>query len=734
MLLLCLCTLGGAYSLSLISQLPPTGLFHGALLLAAACLSLINLRPVAFFLIGFALMGISAAAQKSSQLDPVFQGESVGFTAVIEDFPIGDEHSVRFVVRPTDRTDLPHRIRLTWYQPDSLPAIGESWRLKARLKRPRGYANPGGFDFEGWLFRERIGATGYVIGEGASYKIHGESPDLVSGIRQRLVDRVSTGLPQDGAAAVLMAIGVGARHRISREQWDLYARTGTSHLMAISGLHIGLAATFAYVFSWILFAPFCKRRNLRDLAMAGAVLAAFSYATLSGFAVPARRALLMAIVAGSFVLLRRRMRPVLLVVIPCFVVFLTDPISVLTPGFELSFAAVAILIFVAGQHIGFLQTKQRPSSTKLITGFVNLTRLQLALLTGLFPLTILLFDRFSIIAPAINMLVLPVFNFITVPLTLAGSILDGPLGTAGDGLLAWAYSSIKGILWLVELAGEMQAGSFRSRHLGAALSAISLITLVFTLLPPGWPGRKLAFIVIIAVLNHRPPAPSPACLDYSVLDVGQGLAVVLRTHKLIVSHGDLDHAGGVDAITAVVAIDEILNGEELSGVNQDQRRCIAGDTWQWDGVTFSILHPRENAPWERNNSSCVLLVEVGQFRLLLTGDIESPAEKLRVHRKTVGASDVVIVPHHGSLTSSSPAFVDATGPDMAMVSTGFQNRWRFPRPEVVARWERSGADVLNTATMGAISQRVCAGDQPEPVRLQRQTVQKFWHEVPQGRP
>jgi len=770
MLLLCLCTLAGAYSLTLFPALSPMILFPGALVIGISCIPVRRLRPVACFLIGLAVIGHSASVQRSDQLDPVLQGESVALTAVVEGFPVTEADSLRFVVHPVDRDDLPQRIRLTWYQPTGIPSIGETWRLHVRLKRPRGYSNPGGFDFEGWLFRQHIGATGYVAGDARSYRIHGERPGLISRVRAKFVARVTSALPKDDASAVLMAIGVGARHQIGREQWDLYARTGTSHLMAISGLHIGLAASCAYLLCWALFAPFCTRGNLRDIATMGAILAAVSYATLSGFAVPARRALLMAIVAGTLMLLRHRMRPVLLLAVPCLVVFFTDPIAILAPGFKLSFAAVAILILVSGQHVRSGQTRWFPWAGKALTGLGRLTQLQLALLAGLFPLTILIFDRFAMVAPAINMLVLPVFNFITVPLTLAGAIIDDPFDLIGTRLLIWAYTSIKGILWLVAIAGEQELASQETRHLDVAITAVAFFPLIFVLLPPGWPGRKLALVAIVSVLTFKPSPPPSSCLDYHVLDVGQGLAVVLQTNqhallfdtgpsfrsgsntadlvvlpflrglgidrldKLIISHGDLDHAGGAHTVIAGTKVGEVVVGEELADLNRSQKRCAAGDRWRWDGIEFSILHPRQHAPWERNNSSCVLQVEAGRFRLLLTGDIESPAEKLLVHRQTVGASDVVLVPHHGSLTSSGAAFVDTTGPGLAIVSAGFQNRWSFPRPEVVDRWQASGADVLNTATMGAISQRVCRDKPPEPVRMQRLAAQKYWQDVPQGRP
>jgi len=478
----------------------------------------------------------------------------------------------------------------------------------------------------------------------------------------------------------------------------------------------------------------------------------------------------MALVAGALVLLRRRMNITQLIVIPCVLIFLTDPIAILTPGFKLSFAAVVILVFVAGQHVRGAAVATGWRAAAFIGGPVRLSRLQIALLAGLFPLTVLIFGRFALVAPGINLLVLPLFNFVTVPLMLLGVILDGPFLVVGQALLKWAYESIVALLWLVALAGDRQSSGFRIRYLDLTFILISLIPLLFVMLPPGWPGRRLAFIAICGVLSYRPAPPPRDCIDYHVLDVGQGLAVVVQTDrhallfdtgpsflngsttaelvvapflhgigidrldKLVVSHGDLDHAGGVKVIVDALNIDEIIVGETLPGAGPDQRQCVEGDQWRWGRTTFTILHPRDGAPWDRNNASCVLLVEAGDNSLLLTGDIESPAEQILIHRKAVGPADVVVVPHHGSLTSSSGPFVSATRPELAIVSTGFQNRWRFPRPEVVSRWEMSGATVLNTATMGAISQRLCINAGTKAVRLQRSAGRRFWHEGATERP
>jgi len=765
MFLLGLCTLTGAYALELFGHLPGIFVLAGCAVTAVACLKFRFLHPLAFFLLGFAIMGFSAGAQLAERLDPAMAGQSVAVTARVVNFPTTEGETVRFVVQPVNRPDLPDRIRLTWFEPEVMPAIGEAWQLQLRLKRPRGYANPDGFDFEGWLFRERIGATGYIDSEEGNYRIFGGQPDLITRLRKKFVTRVAAILPEDDASAVLMAIGAGARHNITRQQWDLYARTGTSHLMAISGLHIGLAAGCAYLLAWALFAPFCTRRNLRDIALLTAIAAAGTYAALSGFAVPSRRAFLMACVAGAAILLRRRVQLGPLLAIPCFAIFISNPLAILAPGFKLSFAAVALLILTAQQHVHVRQGHRWRVLNTSLTAIKRLGLLQLALLAGLFPLTVLIFGRFSAVAPAINMLVLPVFNFVTVPLTLAGALLNGPFEAAGNFLLKGAYHSIGLILHLVKFVGEVGISSHLTSDLSAVFVIVAIIPVTFVFLPGGWPGRKLAIVAIVAVLLHKPAPPPFACLDLHVLDVGQGLAVVIQTSeqtllfdtgpafrnggnvaemvvlpflrgrgitrvdRLFVSHGDQDHAGGVQAILAGIEVRKIMVGETLALPGRPQTQCVAGINWRTDGVDFSILHPRYDAPWVRNNASCVLEVAAGHFRILLSGDIESPVEKLLAHRSAFSASDIVLVPHHGSRTSSSDDFVDATGPALAIVSASFGNQWGFPKAEVVARLRASGADVLSTATAGAISQRVCSGSGPESLNRERVDFRKYWHDT-----
>lgn len=768
MLVRCLCVLSGAYSLGLFRSLPADDLFLSLVILAGASLRLPETRFLAWFILGFATMWVAAWSVIDDRLDPALQGETISIVARIADFPRSTDKMLRFFVEQHERSDLPARVRLSWYEPEAEPRVGEVWQLRVRLRQPHSYANPGGFDYEGWLFRLRIGATGYVVSHKDNQRLGTVPVGSMSRFRQEFVNRVTALLRDDEAAAVLLAVGVGARHRITREQWDRYAITGTSHLMAISGLHIGLAAGGVFLLAWAIFAPFCRHMNVRDMALIAAVLAAGFYAAVSGFAVPARRALLMAMLAAAAVLSRRKLNGAALLALPCLVLFFVDPVSIHAPGFKLSFAAVAILLWTLQSH--FHQPPlcagswlDNPWVTKAIGNLRRLGTLQIALLAGLFPLTVLIFGRFSLIAPLMNLLVLPLFNFITVPFCLVGMIFQGPLQPLGDQLLVIAHHSIRLVLWLVAFAAELPA--MRAEILPPERLAvlIALLPVAYVAFPSAWPGRKLVWIAMAAVLLYRPPAPPPGCLDYQVLDVGQGLAVVLRAGEhtvlfdtgpsfrsgsstadivvipflksrgigdldtLIVSHADQDHAGGVRAIANQFEIGRTLVGETVPGLGVQQIPCSTASSWISDGVRFQFLHPPPGAGWQGNNASCVLEVATGNHRILLTGDIEAPVEAMLVENNLIGPVNTVIVPHHGSRTSSSPDFVTRLRPELAIVSAGFGNRWGFPKTDVVRRWEHAGARLLETATSGAIGQRICIDSGVERLRRERWAVRKYWH-------
>lgn len=764
MLRYCLALLAGGYALQFCASLPPDRVLAPAFSLALAALVVRRARAVALFLLGFCMAWHTAKGVLDDRLPSGSAGETRALTGRVADFPERRGGLLRFVLETPEHSNLPQRIRLSWYDAANVPRVGETWTLHARLRPPRGFANPIGFDYEEWLFRQRIGATGYVIAHPDNGRLD-EAVGWQARLRQRVADRIVAVTGDDDASAVLQAIVVGARHRITQAQWDRYAASGTSHLMAISGLHIGLAAGGAWLLGWVLIAPLCRWRNVRDGAALIALCSAGAYASVSGFAVPAQRALLMALLVIAAGLLRRQMPAERVLALAAVAVFLADPLSIMAPGFKLSFAAVAILLWSARQRSSNVPAGRGGRWAAEIA--CRLPPLQLTLLLGLLPLTALLFGRVAWLAPFVNLLVLPLFNLVTVPAALAGTLLDGPLAPAGDLLLRVSWYSVRSTLALVAWIADWPAARIYVATSGRLVVVAALLAALWAVLPPGWPGRRLAWIAAAATVLSRPPAPVAGCVEITTLDVGQGLAMVLRTRNhvlvfdtgpafrnggdtgrlvlvpylrtagirrvdlLMVSHADSDHAGGSASLVSAVPVERVLSGGFVDGVAGTQWRCRRGHAWLWDGVRFSVMHPARTAgagqPASDNDESCVLEIAAGRHRALLTGDIEKVAEQRLLESGSLSDVDLVVVPHHGSLTSSSEAFVRRLKPEVALVSAGFDNRWSLPRPAVVERWERSGARVFNTATSGAVRARMCADTGLHAVAGQRLASRKYWH-------
>ncbi len=744
--------------LTLVPELPPTGT---AVLLLCAAAGSRRWPVVCACCLGLALAVTDGERRVADRLDGRLAGVDLELAVQILDFP--DIGSVpRILVRPIARTDLPQRIRLSWYEPSLVPGYGECWFLTVRLRRPRGFSNPGRFDYERWLFEQSIGATGYVRGGHRLADCAASSP--TASLRLRIHDRLQTLLPEDDARAVLLAVSLGARQWLTDAQWHAFSVTGTSHLMAISGLHIALAAGLFFGVARALLAATGLPANHTVVAGLLAFLAAVFYAAVSGFAIPARRAVVMLGLGLAALLMRRRLDPWQTTGLAALCLLLLSPLDAITIGFRLSFLAVGLLLFFAARH-GAARADVTGLSGRLRRFAGELGLLQCMLLFGMLPLVVAFFGRLAWLSPATNLLVVPLFNLVTLPATLFGALLPNGFG---DWLLLVAWRSAHYTLAIIDWFSSLPFAVVDVPRLGFPATLAVAAALSFAWLPAGWPGRGLAAVALLSVVLHRPSTPPHGCVDIHVLDVGQGLSTLLRTRSravlydagpafrsgsdtgslvvvpylqdagidaldlLVVSHGDNDHAGGVSSVLDAIPATSMLYGE----IDDDLRRaaqtpamrCVAGQVWEWDGIRFAVLHPSPRSSPAGNNASCVIEVRAGGRSALLTGDIEAVSERALLSADLVSPVTAVLVPHHGSKTSSVRPFVDALSAETAIVSSGYANRWGMPRPDVVRRWTDSGARVLNTAESGAIELRLCADAARESLIQQRKDRPRFWHE------
>jgi competence protein ComEC len=762
MITACLSLLAGAYALHFTSFAATSDLILVALFGGGVGLSIGGRNAAALFAVGLIAFVWQTTAVLESRLQTRFEGDSMLAAVRIIDFPRTRGGSVSFLAEPVDDRRIPQRIRLSWFQPPEAPDIGDVWELELRLKRPRGTSNPGIFDYETWLFQQRIGATGYIVNGRRNQLLQTDAAGSLARLRKRLTTRLTRVADDSETAAVIAAITVGARHLITDEQWTRYARSGTSHLMAISGLHVGLAATAAYLLALLGSMLVRWPGNHTRIALFISLFVATAYALLSGFAVPAQRSILMLCLLVLVLLRAREPSPFTILAAACALVVIGNPLSTLTAGFKLSFGAVVLLLWLA-------RRRNRTGGVSVImrvTGVVTqLAIMQLFLLAGLMPLTVTIFHRIAIVAPAINMAAVPLFSFVTVPFSLIGLLLDGPLAELGDLALRVAASSVQLIEYLIRLSLRLPYSDINTADIAGAGTIILGLVLAWVLLPQGWPGRHVTWLAACAVLGYRIEVPPDGCFDTTVLDVGQGLAIVVRTRektllydtgatwpggasmaervvlpylsgqgidridRVVVSHSDIDHAGGLTDMLAGTSVGDVISGEATDTSAAGTRRCHRGDNWHWNGVGFRILHPLPGDALEGNDASCVLAIEAGAARLLITGDIEAGVERSLLQSDSNVGSDVVVVPHHGSRTSSSPRFVATVEPHVALISAGYRNRWDLPRPDVVRRWRDVGAEVLTTAVEGAIGVRLCDGGGIIDLDRHRNRIRRVWHEV-----
>lgn len=730
----------GLLALRFLPALPPVWL---CTLLPVIGLMLLPFRtyPVAFFLFGLSWACLQAQWALDDRLPSRLDGETRWVEGRVVGLPQHTEAVVRFELADarSRHGTVPPLMRLAWYGGPPVKS-GERWRVAVKLKRPAGLLNPHAFDYDAWLLAQRIGATGTV-----------KDGELLSearwawrdGIRQRL-----QAVDAQGRTGVLTALVLGDGSGLSRQDWQVLQDTGTVHLLVISGQHIGLLAGVVYLLIAGLarYGLWPNRLPWLPWACGLAFAAALGYGLLAGFEVPVRRACLM---IGLVLLWRLRFRhlgawwPLLLALNG---VLLLDPLASLQPGFWLSFAAVAVLIFTFSGRLGPWRWWQ------------TWTRAQWLIAIGLGPLLLVLGLPISLSGPLVNLLAVPWISLLVLPPALLGTLLL-PVPYVGEGLLWLAGGLIDGLFrGLAWVAGQVPAWVPAAIPLWVwGLGALGAFLL---LLPRGVPLRPLGWpLLLLLIFPPRSEIPEGVA-DIWQLDVGQGLAILVRTRHhtllydtgprfgdndlgervvlptlrklgvdgidlMLISHAHADHAGGARAVAQGLPVKHVLGGEPAELPNEWQAAgCESGRRWTWDGVNFELwqwAHARESNP-----KSCVLQIEASGERMLLTGDIDMAAERALLESPLAIPTDWLQSPHHGSRSSSSMALLDRLRPKAVLISRGQGNSFGHPHPTVLARYQKYGMAIYDSADQGAIHLQLGRFEAPRSMRLER----RFWRDQP----
>ncbi len=700
------------------------------------------------------------------RLPSALEGEDLAVVGRVGDLPRADTDAVRFVFCPEQASHQGQPVavagcwRLGWYlprlragqePPPPLPEVlpGQRWHLTVRLKRTRGMHNPGGFDSERKALETGISAVGYVRDEAGNQPLSGGSG--IDDLRGRLAARIDAAASQPRMASLLRGLAVGDRRDFGEQDWRMLRRTGVGHLFSISGLHVGMVAIFAAALmsglSW-LFPSMLRIWSRRYWALAPALLAAWGYALLAGFEVPTRRTMAMIAAAGLALLLRRRVGLWHGWALALALILLADPLAMTSIGFWLSYLGVAWLLLAAqGRHRhGMVRTA---------------VQAQWAVSIGLLPIGIGFFAQASWVSPLVNLIAIPWITLAVVPLLLLSLPMLLLAPALGEPMVALAESLMSPLIYALDRVSDWPPAAAWLPEPGTVAVVGAVLAALLVLLPVAASLRWLVLPLLAPLLLPGASPPAPGHFELHVLDVGQGTAVLVRTHRhallfdtgarypngfdigqavvvpalqalavrrldaLVVSHADNDHAGGAAAVVSQFPVARVLLGEPLPDVVGGP--CHESEQWQWDGVRFQLLHPPPRYPAQGNEVSCVLHIQSAHGSALLTGDAGKVAEMrmLNLHRERL-PSQVLLLGHHGSRHSSTGEFLDAVRPQLAIASAGYRNRYQHPQPDVLARLAARDIPWLQTPDTGALHISFSA-DGPQ-VAGRRQSRPRLWHE------
>ena len=763
MIRLALGMVAGAAGVLQLPALPPAWLWLVWLffLLLALCCRRSLVVLLIGLLAGAAGAGWHAAERIERQLDAQLIGATVTLRGIIEGVPDHAENRsvFRLRVQAIEGAEpvrvAAQRLRVSWYRPAGhLPAAGESWRFTLKLREAVSPGNPGSFDYRRWLFQQRVDALATVRSHPAPVRLQQAAGWNLHGWRARLAGQIAALPSADAQLGLMQALALGIGHGVSDTQRSVLQATGTAHLLAISGLHVGLVAGWAYAIAGLLWRWCCRgqgRMARRPFALVVASLAALVYALCAGLALPAQRALIMLATLALAGALQRSPAPLRVFAVAVVAVMLVDPLAPLSVGFWLSFGTVGALLYL---HQGRLQSASR---LRLLTG----VHMQLGLV--LLPITAWFFSSGALIAPLANLVAVPVVGLLVVPLALSTLALAGWLPGLADLALALGQWLLEQVLTGLQIALDASAGSVPLHLPGVECFLAALAGVLVLLAPRGVGLRVYAWPLMLPALWFNLDERAIEGVEVHMLDVGQGLAVLVLTRQhtllydtgdyrapgvsqvhsvilpflrqqgrqridtIVISHPDRDHAAGADDLHAAFPDARWFASQPGLLTAPQAEHCRAGSGWQHDDTDFAFLHPAEHDTGSDNDLSCVLLVHHGASRILLTGDIEAAGEAAMLRREATLPVTLMTAAHHGSRTSSSEPLLDALAPAYVVFPAGRGNRHGFPHPEVRLRYTLRGAEAFVTGIDGALAFQFDRSGLRQPPTAWWRSQRRIWH-------
>ena len=809
---LAVCALG-IMSVSYFPVLPPALICLPLLLVTLSLWSHRCLYPVAALAFGLFWGTAHGYYQTATWLDAQYRGINITLQGVVAGLPQQTERGIRFDVLvdgavPSDQLDrnnnsfsqtvahfkssqLPHlnlqKVVLNWYGYHQVEP-GQAWQFEVRLKRPRGSVNPGGFDYQAWLMRHDYDAVGYVRNSELNRQLEvgsmiNQFRTVVDTLRWRIKHDIEDILKEKPTVGLIVALIIGDKTELEKTDWAVLKATGTIHLMIISGLHIGFIAAMSYWFVSLgcrMLLPITYLSWGQPLSAISAILAAISYAAFAGFSLPTQRAVIMIVIAMVCIASSRKIPLHLGYFYALLLVLMLDPLAAHSAGFWLSFGAVGSLLYAMSNRVAIIKWK-------------SWFQAQWVVFLGLSPLLLYLVHSLAILSPLVNIIAIPIVSLLVVPLAIVGAIFllfaevfAGMKSLADIFLLSAEY--ILSVLWTGLCWLEENAIAFLwqpSFAIDPVLLCLVVVGTLWVLAPKGLPAKYLGLFFALPFIfpfdQSETEGIQEGAMEMTVLDVGQGLAVVVETKehtlifdtgarysakadagshtlvpflshkgiksidKLVISHNDNDHVGGAASLIAERRVAAISAGNPLELAEQLRLGelvsvpsiipCQQGDQWNWDGVQFEFLNSVALSDAQPNDQSCVLLIDNGTTRVLIPGDIEKRAERalLQMVPEKLRA-DVLIAPHHGSKTSSTVRFVAAVSPRWVIFSAGYKNQFGHPHSTVLKRYHRMLGNsvenptntIFNTAVDGAIALHFSPDQDMAEIRKARISEQRYW--------